>query len=85
MKFPGGVAFSAFVLLAVAAGSWSLSAAQRNGSQKDVERGKYLATETKSGAILCRFVGERCVATKVNGKYWMYFNVPTSSSPRRMT
>ena len=39
-------------------------------------RGKYLATETKSGAILCRFVGERCVATKVNGKYWMYFNVP---------
>ena len=38
--------------------------------------GKYLATETKSGAILCRYVGERCVATKVNGKYWMYFNVP---------
>jgi predicted GH43/DUF377 family glycosyl hydrolase len=38
--------------------------------------GKYLAMETKSGAILCRFVGERCVATKVNGKYWMYFNVP---------
>ena len=38
--------------------------------------GKYLTTETKSGAILCRFVGERCVATKVNGKYWMYFNVP---------
>src|SRR5689334_8467079 len=38
--------------------------------------GKYLTTESKSGAILCRFVGERCVATKVNGKYWMYFNVP---------
>lgn len=38
--------------------------------------GKYLAMETKSGAILCRFVAERCVATKVNGKYWMYFNVP---------
>lgn len=38
--------------------------------------GKYLAMETKSGAILCRFVGERCVATKVNGKYWMYFDVP---------
>lgn len=38
--------------------------------------GKYLAMETKSGAILCRFVGERCIATKVNGKYWMYFNVP---------
>ena len=38
--------------------------------------GKYDEVETKSGAILCRFVGERCVAAKVNGKYWMYFNVP---------
>ena len=38
--------------------------------------GKYLQSETKSGAILCRFLGERCVATKVNGKYWMYFDVP---------
>ena len=37
---------------------------------------KYQASETKSGAILCRLVGERCVATRVNGKYWMYFNVP---------
>jgi predicted GH43/DUF377 family glycosyl hydrolase len=38
--------------------------------------GKYLSMETKSGAILCRFIGDRCVAAKVNGKYWMYFNVP---------
>ena len=37
---------------------------------------KYQVSETKSGAILCRFVGERCVAAKVNGKYWMYYNVP---------
>jgi len=37
---------------------------------------KYRKSETKSGAILCRFVGERCVAARVNGKYWMYFNVP---------
>ena len=37
---------------------------------------KYLSGESKSGAIVCRFVGKRCVATKVNGKYWMYFNVP---------
>jgi predicted GH43/DUF377 family glycosyl hydrolase len=37
---------------------------------------EYQKSETKSGAILCRFVGEQCVATKVNGKYWMYFNVP---------
>ena len=40
------------------------------------EGGKYLRTETKSGAILSRVVGERLVATRVNGKYWMYFNVP---------
>ena len=37
---------------------------------------KYLAMETKSGAILTRRVGDRLVATRVNGKYWMYFNVP---------
>ncbi len=38
--------------------------------------GKYIDMESKSGAILCRLVGERLVATRVNGKYWMYFNVP---------
>jgi predicted GH43/DUF377 family glycosyl hydrolase len=32
--------------------------------------------ESKSGAILARVVGDRLVATRVNGKYWMYFNVP---------
>jgi beta-1,2-mannosidase len=38
--------------------------------------GKFLRTETKSGAILCRIAGERLIATKVQGKYWMYYNVP---------
>lgn len=38
--------------------------------------GKFLRTESKSGAILVRVVGDRLVATKVNGKYWMYYNVP---------
>jgi predicted GH43/DUF377 family glycosyl hydrolase len=38
--------------------------------------GKYLRTESKSGAILSRVEGSRLVATKVNGKYWMYFGVP---------
>jgi len=28
---------------------------------------------TKSGAIVCRQQGERFVATKIDGKYWMYF------------
>lgn len=37
---------------------------------------KYLNTESKSGAILCRVEGNRLIATRVNGKYWMYFNVP---------
>ncbi|NUQ19527.1 MAG: pesticidal protein Cry15Aa [Gemmatimonadaceae bacterium] len=41
-----------------------------------VDSGKYLRLESKSGAILCRVVGDHLVATKVNGKYWMYFDVP---------
>lgn len=38
--------------------------------------GKYLRTESKSGAILSRIDGDRLIATRVNGKYWMYFGVP---------
>jgi len=38
--------------------------------------GKYLRTESKSGAILGRIDGNRIIATRVNGKYWMYFGVP---------
>lgn len=38
--------------------------------------GKYLRTESKSGAILSRMDGERMIAAKVDGKYWMYFGVP---------
>jgi predicted GH43/DUF377 family glycosyl hydrolase len=38
--------------------------------------GRYLDVESKSGSILSRVVGNRLVATKVNGKYWMYFSVP---------
>ncbi len=41
-----------------------------------VAGGKYLRTESKSGAILSRIQGNRIVATRVNGKYWMYFGVP---------
>ena len=40
------------------------------------EGGKYWNLESKSGAILSRVQGDRVIATKVNGKYWMYFNVP---------
>lgn len=38
--------------------------------------GKYLHVESKSGAILSRVAGDRVIATRVNGKYWMYFGVP---------
>ncbi|MDQ3950135.1 MAG: glycoside hydrolase family 130 protein [Gemmatimonadota bacterium] len=38
--------------------------------------GKYLMQESKSGAILSRVEGNRVIATRVNGKYWMYFGVP---------
>lgn len=38
--------------------------------------GKYLNTESKSGAILARVQGDHLIAAKVNGRYWMYFNVP---------
>jgi predicted GH43/DUF377 family glycosyl hydrolase len=38
--------------------------------------GKYLDMESKSGAILARVEGGRVVATKLHGRYWMYFNVP---------
>jgi predicted GH43/DUF377 family glycosyl hydrolase len=38
--------------------------------------GKYRNMESKSGAILSRVEGSRVIATRVNGKYWMYFNVP---------
>lgn len=38
--------------------------------------GKYRDLESKSGAIVARVEDGRVVATRVNGKYWMYFNVP---------
>ena len=38
--------------------------------------GKYLNLESKSGAILARVAGDRVIAARVNGKYWMYFGVP---------
>ena len=41
--------------------------------------GKYLRLESKSGAILSRVEGNRVIATRLNGKYWMYFGVPDLS------
>ncbi len=38
-----------------------------------VLQGKYTDTWSKSGAIVAKQMGERIVAQKINGKYWMYF------------
>ncbi|HVH69022.1 MAG TPA: glycoside hydrolase family 130 protein [Gemmatimonadales bacterium] len=38
--------------------------------------GKYLNRESKSGAIVARVEGDRVIATRVSGVYWMYFGVP---------
>ena len=38
--------------------------------------GKYRDTESRTTAILCRRKGSRFIATKVNGKYWMYYGHP---------
>ncbi|MFZ6009938.1 MAG: glycoside hydrolase family 130 protein [Bacteroidota bacterium] len=51
-------------------------------TSKDLERwtkhgtvlnGRYKNTWSKSGAIVARQHGDRIVAEKINGKYWMYF------------
>jgi beta-1,2-mannosidase len=38
--------------------------------------GKYLRSESKSGAIVSRVIGNRVVATRIAGKFWMYYGVP---------
>ncbi|MCA6378301.1 MAG: family 43 glycosylhydrolase [Cytophagales bacterium] len=38
-----------------------------------VLQGKHIDSWSKSGAIVARQLGEKIVATKINGKYWMYF------------
>ena len=38
-----------------------------------VGAGKYRNLWSKSGSIICKKIGNRLVATKVKGKYWMYW------------
>ena len=35
--------------------------------------GKFVNTWSKSGSIVCKKEGDELIATKINGKYWMYF------------
>jgi predicted GH43/DUF377 family glycosyl hydrolase len=39
----------------------------------EFDNGKYRSSWSKSGAIVCKRVGDRFVAQKINGKYWMYW------------
>ena len=43
---------------------------------EDYKDGKYNQQETKSGAIVTTLKDGKLVATRINGKYWMYFGVP---------
>ncbi|MEC7754971.1 glycoside hydrolase family 130 protein [Roseivirga sp. UBA1976] len=36
-------------------------------------QGKFVDTWSKSGSIVCKQQGNELIATKINGKYWMYF------------
>jgi beta-1,2-mannosidase len=38
-----------------------------------VLQGEYIDSWSKSGAIVAKQVGEKIVAQKINGKFWMYF------------
>jgi beta-1,2-mannosidase len=38
-----------------------------------VLQGEYLDSWSKSGAIVAKQVGEKIIAQKIDGKYWMYF------------
>ncbi len=35
--------------------------------------GKYSDEWSKSGSIVCKYENEKAIATKINGKYWMYW------------
>jgi predicted GH43/DUF377 family glycosyl hydrolase len=37
------------------------------------EQGRYRDLWSKSGSIICRREGSKMIATKINGKYWMYW------------
>ena len=39
----------------------------------EFDNGKYRNSWSKSGAIVCKRVGSRFVAQKINGTYWMYW------------
>jgi predicted GH43/DUF377 family glycosyl hydrolase len=39
----------------------------------NASNGKYVNTWSKSGSIICSYQNGKAIATKINGKYWMYW------------
>src|SRR5215813_6787114 len=39
----------------------------------NTENGKYVNTWSKSGSIVCTYRNGKAIATKISGKYWMYW------------
>lgn len=37
---------------------------------------RHMRVESKSGAIVSHVEGDRVIATRINGRYWMYYGVP---------
>ncbi len=51
---------------------------------KKAEKGKYINYWSKSGAIICKRSGDKMIAVKIKGRYWMYWgesNIYLASSP----
>ena len=51
---------------------------------RKAEGGKYINYWSKSGAIVAKRIGSRIIATRINGKYWMYWgesNIYLATSP----
>jgi predicted GH43/DUF377 family glycosyl hydrolase len=40
---------------------------------KNAQGGKFINYWSKSGSVICKVVGSKLVAQKINGKYWMYW------------
>ncbi len=62
--------------LAIATSKDLLQWEKRGPAFAEADGGRYRNLESKSGAILSRVEGNRVIATRVDGKYWMYFSVP---------
>jgi len=57
---------------------------EKHGSVfKNAEKGKYIRYWSKSGSIVCTIKNGNMIATKINGRYWMYWgesNIYAASS-----